>query len=127
MRDALDRLGPEDAPPRCRADHATMVCARKRPDPQSTQELPTAELRSAIGMDHATSNINTHLNSVLERANGQARFHPRVDRVSDDLVGRVCPAFLCSVTSVNHNSFDPEAVNSCLTWPCSSVTVQRSS
>lgn len=38
-------------------------------------------------MGHATGDITTHHDSILESSDGQARLHPGVDRVPDDLVG----------------------------------------
>lgn len=35
-------------------------------------------------MHHAAGDVTTYLDSVIERLNGQARFHPRVARVPDD-------------------------------------------
>lgn len=53
---------------------------------ESAQEFPAPKLRSSVAVDDAAGHVTAHQGSVLECSDGQARLHPRVDRVSDDPV-----------------------------------------
>ncbi len=51
------------------------------------QELPASKLTASVAVDHAAGDVAAHHDGVLERPDSQVRLHPRVDGVSDDLVG----------------------------------------
>ncbi len=51
---------------------------------QSPSEFLRSELAAAVAVRHASAHVTTPGHSHLEGINGQARLHPRADRIADD-------------------------------------------